>query len=33
LILYAINPGNGQLTEIERTPCKSPTAVLFADYE
>lgn len=33
LILYAINQGNGQLTEIERTPCKSPTAVLFADYD
>lgn len=33
LILYSINPGNGQLTEVERTPCNSPTVVLFADYE
>ncbi|NLI52803.1 MAG: lactonase family protein [Clostridiales bacterium] len=33
LILYGINPLNGQLTELERTPCNSPTAVLFADYE
>jgi 6-phosphogluconolactonase len=33
LILYSINPLNGQLTEVERTACDSPTAVLFADYE
>ena len=33
LILYSINPLNGQLTEIERTACNSSTAVLFADYE
>ena len=33
LILYAINPLNGQLTEIERTVSNSATAVLFADYE
>ena len=33
LILYAINPLNGQLTETERTACNSSTAVLFADYE
>lgn len=33
LILYDIDRGNGKLTEIERTPCNSATAVLFADYE
>lgn len=33
LVLYRIDPRNGQLTEVERTPCSSPTAVLFADYE
>ncbi len=33
LILYRIDPKNGQLTELERTPCNSATAVLFADYE
>ena len=33
LILYRINPRNGQLTEVERTPCNSATAVLFAEYE
>ena len=33
LILYAIDPGNGQLKELERTVSNSPTAVLFADYE
>ncbi len=33
LALYRIDPGNGQLTEAGRTPCNSPTAVLFADYE
>jgi 6-phosphogluconolactonase len=33
LALYRIDPRNGQLTEAERTPCNSPTAVLFADYE
>ena len=32
LILYAIDPLNGQLSEIERTASNSPTAVLFADY-
>ena len=33
LILYRIDPGNGQLTELERTPCNFATAVLIADYE
>ena len=33
LILYSIDPLNGQLTEVERTACNSSTAVLFADYE
>lgn len=33
LILYKINPLNGQLTEIERTVSNSATAVLIADYE
>ncbi|MPN29350.1 6-phosphogluconolactonase [bioreactor metagenome] len=33
LILYAIDPLNGQWTEIERTVSSSATAVLFADYE
>lgn len=33
LILYKIDRDNGKLTEIERTPCNSATAVLFADYE
>ena len=33
LILYSIDPLNGRLTEVERTACNSPTAVLFADYE
>ena len=33
LILFSIDPLNGQLSEIERTPCNSATAVLFADYE
>ncbi len=33
LILYAIDRGSGRLTEVERTPCNSATAVLFADYE
>jgi len=33
LILYSIDRGNGKLAEIERTPCNSATAVLFADYE
>lgn len=33
LILFSIDPFNGQLKEVERTPCNSPTAVLFADYE
>ncbi len=33
LILYRIDPRNGQLTELERTACSTPTAVLFADYE
>ena len=33
LILYAIDPLSGQLTEVERTRSNSPTAVLFADYE
>ncbi len=33
LILYNIDQDNGKLTEVERTPCDSATAVLFADYE
>lgn len=33
LILYSIDRDDGKLTEIERTPCNSATAVLFADYE
>ena len=33
LVLYSIDPLNGQLTEVERTACSSSTAVLFADYE
>lgn len=33
LILYSIDRANGLLTEIERTPCNSATAVLFYDYE
>jgi len=33
LILYKIDPLNGQLTEVERTVSNSPTTVLFADYE
>lgn len=33
LILYSIDRGNGLLTEVRRTPCNSPTAVLFYDYE
>jgi 6-phosphogluconolactonase len=33
LILYKIDPFNGQLTEVERTASNSATAVLFADYE
>ena len=33
LVLYSIDPLNGQLTEVERTACNSSTAVLFADYE
>lgn len=33
LILYRIDPRNGQLSELERTQSNSATAVLFADYE
>ena len=33
LILYRIDPATGLLTELERTACNSPTAVLIADYE
>ncbi len=33
LILYRIDPLNGQLSELERTPCNSPTAVLFSHCE
>ena len=33
LILYSIDRANGLLTEVRRTPCNSPTAVLFYDYE
>ena len=33
LILYRIDPNTGLLTELERTACGSPTAVLIADYE
>ncbi len=33
LILYRIDPLNGQLSEVEHTPCNSATAVLFAEYE
>ena len=33
LILYAIDPLTGQLTELERTQSNSATAVLFASYE
>lgn len=33
LILYRIDPASGRLSEVERTPCNSSTAVLIADYE